>query len=86
MDMNEMNRRAARVLEEWDPLAVGSDGYQTEIAEVLKALGTLDHPSELGRKMQQIYAGSFEKWIPLEDCVEISYKLLALKYEAKHII
>lgn len=86
MDMNEMNRRAGRVLEEWDPLAAGSDGHQTEIAEVLKELETLDHPSELGRKIQHIYAGSFEEWIPLEDCVEVSYKLLALKYEAKHII
>ncbi|MTD31811.1 DUF1871 family protein [Planomicrobium sp. YIM 101495] len=86
MDMSEMNRRAGRVLEEWGPLAAGSDGCQTEIAEVLKELETLDHPSELGRKIQHVYADAFGKWIPLEDCVEVSYKLLALKYEAKHII
>ncbi|WKA56051.1 DUF1871 family protein [Planococcus shixiaomingii] len=86
MDMSEMNRRAARVLEEWDPFAIGTDLYMTEIENVVGALHELDDPSDLAKKIQLVYEFSFEKWIPLERCVEISYKLLALKFEAKCII
>lgn len=86
MDTSEMNRRAMRILAEWDPFKAGEEAYGTEIAGVVAELQVLDHPSELGRKIQHIYEFSFEQWIPLEKCVEISYKLLALKYEAKCII
>lgn len=81
-----MNRRAARVLEEWDPFAIGEELYGKEIVDVVAQLHLLDHPSELAKQIQSIYEFSFEKWIPLEKCVEVSYKLLALKYEAKCII
>ncbi|PSL32904.1 uncharacterized protein DUF1871 [Planomicrobium soli] len=86
MDTREMNRRAMRILEEWDPFAIGTDLYDTEIVGVVGALQVLDDPSDLAKKIQSIYEFSFEKWIPLERCVEISYKLLALKFEAKCII
>lgn len=86
MDASEMNRRAAVVLEEWDPFAMGSQLYGAEIKEVLAQLHVLDHPSELAKQIQGIYEVSFEKWIPLEQCVDISYKLIGFKYEAKHII
>ncbi|WP_308788332.1 DUF1871 family protein [Planomicrobium stackebrandtii] len=86
METNEMNRRAGTVMEEWDPFAIGSELYDKEIGKVVDQLHVLDHPSELAKKIQSIYESSFKKWIPLEQCVEISYKLIALKYEAKHII
>ncbi|TWT24415.1 DUF1871 family protein [Planomicrobium sp. CPCC 101110] len=86
MSINDMNRKAVRILEEWDPFAIGMDLYDTEIAGVVVALQVLDDPSDLAKKIQSIYEFSFEKWIPFERCVEISYKLLALKFEAKCII
>lgn len=86
METHEMNRRAVRVLEEWDPFSIGEDKYTAEIVEVVAQLHLLDHPSDLAKQIQKIYEFSFEKWIPLEKCVDISYKLLGLKYEAKCII
>ncbi|MGH2319442.1 DUF1871 family protein [Planococcus sp. SE5232] len=86
MNTSEMNRRAVAVLEDWDPFAIGSELYGTEIEKVIVQLHVLDHPSELAKQIQSIYEISFDKWIPLEQCVEISYKLIAFKYEAKHII
>lgn len=86
MGMSEMNRKAVRVLEEWDPFAIGEERYGVEIGNVVEQLQVLDHPSDLAKQIQSIYEASYEKWIPLEKCVDISYKLLALKYEAKCII
>ena len=81
-----MNRRAVHVLKEWDPFGNGENSYDREIVDVVAQLHLLDHPSELAKQIQSIYEFSFEKWIPLEHCVEVSYKLIALKYEAKCII
>lgn len=86
MDTIEMNRKAVRALQEWDPFQLGEDGYETETADVVADLQQIDHPSELAKRIQTIYEHSFEQWIPLEKCVEISYKLIALKYEMKCII
>lgn len=86
MDTIEMNRKAVRALQEWDPFQLGEDGYETETADVVADLQVIDHPSELAKRIQMIYEHSFEQWIPLEKCVEISYKLIALKYEMKCII
>lgn len=86
MGMSEMNRKAMRILVEWDPFAIGEEQYDAEIGNVVGQLHLLDHPSDLAKQIQRIYEASFGKWIPLEKCVDISYKLLALKYEAKSII
>lgn len=86
MDSIEMNRKAVWVLQQWDPFNIGVDGYETETADVVADLQSIDHPSELAKRIQEIYEYSFEEWIPLEKCVEISYKLIALKYEMKCII
>ncbi|MDI2586469.1 MULTISPECIES: DUF1871 family protein [unclassified Psychrobacillus] len=86
MDTIEMNRKAIWTLQEWDPFNLGVDGYETETADVVADLQNIDHPSELAKRIQEIYEHSFEQWIPLEKCVEISYKLIALKYEMKCII
>ena len=73
-------------MEEWDPFSIGSERYNQEIADVIAHLQIVDHPSELAKKIQRIYESTFKKWIPLEQCVDVSYKLLAIKYEAKSII
>ncbi|MEK4486832.1 DUF1871 family protein [Psychrobacillus sp. FSL H8-0484] len=86
MDSIEMNRKAVWILQQWDPFNIGVDGYETETADVVTDLQSIDHPSELAKRIQGIYEHSFEQWIPLEKCVEISYKLIALKYEMKCII
>lgn len=86
MDTIEMNRKAVWTLQEWDPFNLGVDSYETETADVVADLQNIDHPSELAKRIQEIYEHSFEVWIPLEKCVEISYKLIALKYEMKCII
>lgn len=81
-----MNRRAGLVMQEWDPFAIGAELYDSEITDVVAQLQMLDHPSELAKKIQGIYESTFKEWIPLEQCVDVSYKLLAIKYEAKCII
>lgn len=86
MDKSEMNRKAVRTMEEWDPFSIGGELYVTEIINVLAQLHVLDDPTDLAKQIQSIYQLSFKKWIPLEQCVDISYKLLALKFEAKCII
>lgn len=82
----KMNQAAVHLLEEWDPFHLGSDHYDTETADVVAALQGIDDPSILAKVIQETYEHSFEKWIPFEDCVAISYKLIAIKFEAKCII
>ncbi|RAZ66619.1 DUF1871 family protein [Planococcus maitriensis] len=86
MDTVEMDKRALRILEGWDPFSVGMGKYGAEAADVIDSLHAIDHPSDLAKAIQEIYGFSFKQWIPLEKCVEVSYKLLAVKYEEKHII
>ena len=86
MGTSEMNRRAASVLKEWDPFGIGEDLYENEITGVMAQLHLLDDPSDLAKQIQSIYEFSFAKWIPLEKCVDVSYKLLGLKFKAKCII
>ncbi len=73
-------------MEEWDPFSVGEDQYEMETDGVIAELHQLDHPTDLAKAIQSIYRLSFDQWIPLEKCVSVSYKLLALKYEANAII
>lgn len=87
MENIEMNRKAMHTLEEWNPFGFDDDFcYDTEAADVVSALQYIDDPSELAKKIQRIYEQSFEQWLPIEECVSISYKLLAIKFEAKCIV
>ncbi len=86
MNTVDMDKRALWIMEGWDPFSVGSGEYKSEANDVINKLHELDHPSDLAKAIQGIYESSFKQWIPLEKCVDISYKLLAVKYEAKHII
>jgi len=82
----EMNKKAIAILEQWDPFEAGAKAYALEIADVVADLHRLDHPTDLAKRIRAIYEHSFELWIPIENCVQISYKLLAIKYEAKCIV
>ena len=86
MENIEMNQKCVHILEQWDPFDFGFDSYETETADVVAALQSIDDPSELAKVIQRVYEYSFEQWIPFERCVAISYKLLAVKFEAKCII
>ncbi|CAM5218706.1 hypothetical protein UACE39S_02246 [Ureibacillus acetophenoni] len=86
MDNILMNKKAIKVLQEWDPFQLGEESYDTESADVVAALQGIDDPSKLAKVIQTVYEHSFEQWIPYENCVEISYKLIAIKFEAKCIV
>ena len=86
MENIEMNRKSVKLLKMWDPFNLGPDAYDTETADVVAALQGIDHPSELAKRIQEVYEHSYEQWIPLEQCVQIAYKLIAVKYEAKCIV
>lgn len=78
-----MNRKCVRMLEEWDPFKIGTENYETETADVVAALQGIDEPAKLAKVIQTVYEYSFEEWIPLEQCVAMASKLLAVKFEAK---
>jgi hypothetical protein len=86
METIEMNRRAVLIVAAWDPFQMGTDSYDTEAADVVAALQGIDHPTDLAKRIQTIYEHSFEQWIPLEQCMQIAYKLIAVKFEAKCIV
>ncbi len=81
-----MNQKAVNALEEWDPFHLGASSYETETADVVAALQGIDDPSSLAKVIQTVYEHSYEQWIPFEQCVEMAYKLIAIKFEAKCII
>ncbi|AQQ52726.1 DUF1871 family protein [Planococcus lenghuensis] len=86
MDTVEMNRRAGELLRQWDPFRIGEEQYGIEVEDVLAALQRMDHPTDLAKIIQRAYEFSFKQWIPIERCIDVSYKLLAIKFEAKCII
>ena len=81
-----MNKKAVSLLEEWDPFEEGMKAYAREITKVLEALDLLDDPADLAKEIRRVYEQTFKLWIPIEKCVHISYKLLALKFKAKSIV
>ena len=76
-----MNRRAVSTLAQWDPFKLGEDSYDTETADVVAAIQGMNDPGELAKVIQRVYEYSFEQWIPLEACVDIARKLIAIKFE-----
>ncbi|MFD1927570.1 DUF1871 family protein [Sporosarcina siberiensis] len=81
-----MDKKAIAILENWDPFNEGKKAYAHEIADVVLELHNLDDPTDLAKRIRAIYEHSHELWIPIENCVQVSYKLLAVKYEAKRIV
>lgn len=86
MQTIEMNKKAVLLLKQWDPFQEGEHAYDIEIADVVTKLHHMDHPADLAKCIRDIYERAFEIWIPLEDCMDISYKLIAIKYEANSIV
>lgn len=86
MDNILMNQKALETLQQWDPFRIGEENYDTESADVVAALQGIDDPTKLAKVIQRVYEHSFEVWIPFEECVSISYKLIAIKFEAKCIV
>ena len=75
MQTIEMNKKAIMLLEEWDPFNAGRKAYELEIADVVAELQVLDHPTDLAKRIREIYEHSYEIWIPIEKCMQIAYKL-----------
>ncbi len=86
MQTTGINKKAGALLEEWDPFSAGKKAYEHEIEEVVSDLHQLDDPTDLAKRIREIYEHTYKTWIPIEDCVQISYKLLAVKFEAKCIV
>ncbi|WP_336824219.1 DUF1871 family protein [Sporosarcina sp. USHLN248] len=86
MQTIEMNKKAIILLQDWDPFQIGKGAYEVEIADVVEELQSLDHPTDLAKRIREIYEHSYKIWIPIENCMQIAYKLLAIKYEAKSIV
>ena len=75
----QANLQYVDVLSEWDPFRLTNGGYDTEIADTIQAIHELDDPDELARRIQRIYEFSFEKVIPIEECLKIASELLVIK-------
>ena len=86
MENIKMNKKAVSALAQWDPFKLGEASYDTETADVVAALQGINDPSDLAKVIQRVYEHSFEQWIPLEHCVDMARKLIAIKYEAHCII
>jgi hypothetical protein len=67
------------LLNEWDPFQLTNGGYDTEIADTIQAILELDDYSELAKKIQTIYEFSFEKVIPMKECLKVAKELLVIK-------
>jgi len=82
MENFELNRKAVRLLEVWDPFQLGTESYETETADVVAALQGIQDVEELAEVIQTVYEYSFEQWIPKEQCVDVAKKLVQLRHEA----
>ena len=81
MENFELNRKAVRLLEEWDTSQLGTESYETETADVVAALQGIQDVEELAEVIRTVYEYSFEQWIPKEQCVHMAKKLVQLRHE-----
>jgi hypothetical protein len=75
----QTNLQYVDALNEWDPFRLTSGGYDTEIADTIQAIHELDDTTELAKRIQTIYEFSFEKVIPMEECLKVAQELLVIK-------
>ncbi|MDM5330489.1 DUF1871 family protein [Neobacillus sp. CF12] len=73
------NLQFVDVLNEWDPFKLKNGNYDPEIADTIQAIHELDNPEELAVRIQSIYEFSFEKTIPIDQCLNVARELLAIK-------
>ncbi|SFB13073.1 protein of unknown function [Bacillus sp. cl95] len=79
MEMQKTNLQIVDILNDWDPFQFGHGGYEPEIADIVQAVHELDSPTELALRIQSIFEFSFEKILPLEECLRIANELLLVK-------
>ena len=82
MENSNLNRKAVQLLATWDPFQLGEESYETETADVVAALQGITETLKLAEIIQNVYEYSFERWIPLEDCLNMAEKLIALRHQA----
>jgi hypothetical protein len=75
----QTNLQYVELLNEWDPFQLKTGSYDTEIADTIQAVHELNDPTQLAKRIQEIYEFSFEKMIPMASCLKISNKLLVIK-------
>ncbi|MBS4213388.1 MULTISPECIES: DUF1871 family protein [Neobacillus] len=75
----QTNLKIVDLLNEWNPFQLTNASYETEIADVIQAVHELDDPAKLARRIQSIYEFSFERIIPLENCLKMAEELLTIK-------
>ncbi|MCM3115139.1 YugE family protein [Neobacillus sp. MER 74] len=75
----QTNLQYVDLLNEWNPFNLTNGGYDTEIADTIQAIYELDDCDELAKRIQSIYDFSFERIIPLEECLKIAKELLVIK-------
>ncbi|MBM7651912.1 DUF1871 family protein [Neobacillus cucumis] len=73
------NLQFVDLLNQWDPFHLEHGDYEPEIADTIQAVHELDDPLNLAKRIQSIYEFSFEKVIPIEECLQISKDLLVIK-------
>lgn len=73
------NLQFVDLLNEWDPFKLKNGHYDPEIADTIQAIHELDSPDKLAKRIQSIYEFSFEKKIPIDQCLKIAKELLAIK-------
>jgi hypothetical protein len=73
------NLQFVDLLNEWDPFKLKNGYYDTEIADTIQAIHELDQPDQLAKRIQSIYEFSFEKTIPIDECLKIAKELLVIK-------
>lgn len=79
MDNGDIQRKVAHMLIEWNPLQLTEAAHKTQANEVVEALQQTFDPSILGNQIQRIYEASFQKWLPIEECITTARKLISLK-------
>jgi len=74
-----MNLQLADVLLSWDPFGIGSDQYDTEMADIIQAVHETDDLDTLVKKIRAIFEFSFEELLPREEIEPIAKALLNVK-------
>ncbi|WNS74766.1 DUF1871 family protein [Bacillus sp. DTU_2020_1000418_1_SI_GHA_SEK_038] len=79
MQIQQVNIQLVNTINEWDPFGMGDGNYETEIADIVQAVHDIEDQNKLAMMIQSIFEFSFEKLLPLEECVEVAAKLLSIK-------
>jgi hypothetical protein len=75
----QTNLQFVDALNVWNPFDLKNGNYDTEIADTIQAVHELNDPSKLAERIQSIYEFSFEKVIPIDQCLRMATELLTIK-------